>query len=203
MVPAEIALFDLGRVVLDWEPKRLYDKFFDDPAQRDWFLANVCTMDWHTRHDAGASFADNAAPLIARHPDYEAEILAWGGRWMEMFDGYIEGTPPLLKRLAAHNVPLCALSNMPAETWPWMQAHFPLLEIFRHTIVSGAVGLVKPDARIYTHTLEIMGNPAPEIVLFIDDSARNIEGARALGFQTHLFTGATGLEAALKETGLL
>ena len=203
MVPAEIALFDLGRVVLDWEPKRLYDKIFDDPARRDWFLANVCTMEWHTHHDAGASFAENAAPLIARHPDYEAEILAWGERWMEMFDGYIAGTPPLLERLKAQNVPLYALSNMPAETWPWMQAHFPLLDLFRHTVVSGAIGLVKPDPKIYMRTLGKMGNPAPETVLFVDDSAHNIEAAKALGFQTHVFKGAAGLEAALRDTGLL
>lgn len=203
MVPAEITLFDLGRVVLDWEPERLYRKIFDDPAQRDWFLANVCTMDWHTRHDAGASFADNAASLIARHPNYETEILAWGGRWMEMFDGYIEGTAALLEQLEAQNVPLYALSNMPAETWPWMQSHFPLLTLFRHTVVSGAIGLVKPDARIYAHTLEKMGGPAPETVLFIDDSARNIDAAKALGFQTHLFTDATELEAALRDAKLL
>jgi hypothetical protein len=77
-MPARIALFDLGRVVLDWEPSRLYTKIFSDSVERDWFLANVCTMDWHTLNDAGATFAETAPPLIAKFPQYEAAILAWG-----------------------------------------------------------------------------------------------------------------------------
>ena len=79
------ALFDLGRVVLDWEPSRLYSKIFDDASERDWFLENVCTMAWHTRHDAGETFADTRPALIAEFPKYETEIRAWSERWMEMF----------------------------------------------------------------------------------------------------------------------
>lgn len=202
-MPARIALFDLGRVVLDWEPARLYDKIFDDPDKRDWFLANVCTMDWHVQHDAGATFAETAPDLIAKFPDYESEIRAWGGRWMEMFDGYIEGTPELMARLTAADTPMYALSNMSAETWPWMQTHFPAVLEFEHTVVSGAIRLVKPDPEIYLHTLKMMGDPAPDEVFFIDDSAANIAAADRLGFRTHLFRGAAGLEAALIKESLL
>ena len=199
-----IALFDLGRVVLDWEPSRLYDKIFDTAEARDRFLGTVCTMAWHMRHDAGVSFADNAATLIADHPQYENEIRAWGGRWMEMFDGYIDGTPDLIERLHARKVPLYALTNMPSETWPLMQRHFgPVLGRFRRVVVSGDLGMVKPDAAIYRHTLEAIGNPDPACVLFIDDSAANIAAADALGFATHHFIGAAGLEATLAHHGLV
>ena len=199
-----IALFDLGRVVLDWEPSRLYDKIFDTTDARDHFLGSVCTMAWHTRHDAGVSFAENAAALIADHPEQESEIRAWGGRWMEMFDGYIDGTPDLIERLHARNVPLYALTNMPSETWPLMQQHFgPVLGRFRHVVVSGDLGMTKPEPAIYNHTLEAIGHPDPAAVLFIDDSAPNIAAADALGFATHHFTGAAGLEATLAHHGLI
>lgn len=198
-----IALFDLGRVVLDWEPARLFSRLLPDAEERDRFLSDICTMEWHTRHDAGVSFADNALPLIAKFPEYETEIRAWGGRWMEMFDGYIDGTPALIERLEARNVPLYALSNMPSETWPMMLEHFPLLKRFRHTVVSGDIGLVKPDPAIFAHTLRMLGDPAPSDVFFIDDSEKNITAADALGFRTHLFRSAEGLEAALVAEGLL
>lgn len=200
---AGFALFDLGRVVLDWEPARLYDKIFPDTAERDRFLATVCTMDWHTRHDAGTSFAENAASLIAKFPQYEQQIRAWGERWIEMFDGYIDGTPRLIEALAGREIPLFALSNMPSETWPLMRETFPLLARFRDVVVSGDAGLVKPDPRIFALTLARMGGPAPADVLFIDDSQPNIATADALGFRTHLFRGAIQLERALITEGLL
>ena len=198
-----IALFDLGRVVLDWEPSRLYDKIFDDKAERDWFLSDVCTMDWHTLNDAGSTFAETIPLLIAKFPQYEDAIRAWSGRWMEMFDGYVEGTPELMDRLQAAGVPLYALSNMTSETWPWHLEAFPKLAMFDDVIVSGDVNLVKPDPAIYQLTLQRMGNPDPQSVIFIDDSQVNIDGAAALGFQTHLFTGSQSLEQALLEEGLL
>lgn len=200
---ARIALFDLGRVVLDWEPARLYSRLLPDAEERERFLSEICSMAWHTRHDAGVSFADNAPPLIAQYPQYDSEIRAWGGRWMEMFDGYIGGTPELIDRLEARGVPLYALSNMPAEVWPMMLEHFPLLKRFRHTVVSGDIGLVKPDPAIFAHTLDMLGRPAPGEVFFIDDSEKNIAAADALGFRTHLFRSAGALGTALKAEGLL
>jgi HAD superfamily hydrolase (TIGR01509 family) len=122
---------------------------------------------------------------------------------MEMFDGYVAGTPELMERLQARNVLLYALSNMTSETWPWHFKAFPKLAMFQDVIVSGDVGLVKPDPAIYLLTLERMGNPPPEDVIFIDDSLANIEAADALGFSTHHFTGSQSLEEALKQEGLL
>ncbi len=200
---ARIALLDLGRVVLDWDPARLYRKIFSDPAECERFLSQVCTMDWHLAHDRGASFAENADPLIAKYPEYESQIRAWGGRWGEMFDGYVHGTPRLIEQLFGREVPIYGLSNMPAETWPMMKDMFPLLSRFRHVVVSGAIGLVKPEAAIFHYTRSKMGDPAPDEVLFIDDSPANIATADALGYRTHLFRNAASLESALIFEGLL
>lgn len=200
---ARIALFDLGGVIIDWSPARLYSKIFSDSAECERFLGSVCTMDWHMRHDAGVSFADNAAPLIAQYPQYESQIRAWSGRWMEMFDGSIEGVERLVEGLTGRGRPLYALSNMPAEAWPQVRSAYPILHRFRQTVVSGEIKLVKPDPRIFHYTLAKMGGPSPDEVLFIDDSAKNIATADALGFRTHLFRGAAGLERALILEGLL
>lgn len=200
---ARIALFDLGGVIIDWSPARLYSKIFSDSAECERFLASVCTMDWHMRHDAGVSFADNAASLIALYPQYESQIRAWSGRWMEMFDGSIDGVERLVEGIAGRGRPLYALSNMPAEAWPQVREAYPVMARFRQVVVSGEIKLVKPDPRIFHYTLAKMGGPSPDEVLFIDDSAKNIATADALGFRTHLFRNAAGLERALILEGLL
>lgn len=199
----QTVLFDLGRVVLDWEPDRLYQKLIPDTKARADFLARICTMDWHTRHDAGVSFAENAAHLIDQFPDHAPLIHAWGNRWMEMFDDYIDGTPDLMDRLAARNVPLFALTNMPSETWPLMVENFSRMEMFRDVIVSGDENCVKPQAEIFNIALRRMGAPAPETVIFIDDSQANVEAAAKLGFVTHHFISAEGLETALIDHKLI
>ena len=200
---ARFALFDLGGVLLDWSPLRLYTEIFPDPAERDRFLSEVCTMDWHFAHDRGVSFEDNAAPLIEKYPHYESQIRAWHGRWADMFDGYITGTDRLIEMLHGRGTPLYALYNMPAEIWPMMLDMFPALLRFRHVVVSGQIGLVKPDPAIFHYALTTMGGPSPEDVLFIDDVARNIATADALGYRTHLFRDAGLLETALVREGLI
>lgn len=202
-VPVQIVLFDLGRVLLDWEPDRLYQKLIPDQAARLRFLQSVCTMEWHGRHDAGMSFAQNAGLLIQKFPEHADLIKAWGERWFEMFNGYIEGVPALIDRLERGNIPIYALSNMPSDPWPEMQKRFPYLARFRDTIVSGDEKCIKPDPEIYQIALARMGKPRPQSVLFIDDSPANITAADALGFQTHLFTSAQSLETALIKLELI
>ena len=148
-VPAGIVLFDLGGVLLDWDPDRLYHRLIPDQIERAHFLTTICTMAWHTRHDAGAGFAENAAALIARHPEKADLIKAWGTRWFDMFNGYIEGVPALIDRLRAKDIPLYALSNMPGDPWEEMNTHFAYLTYFRDVIVSGHEKCVKPDPEIY------------------------------------------------------
>lgn len=199
----QTVLFDLGRVVIDWEPDRLYKKLISDAVERQHFLDTVCTMAWHTRHDAGVSFTDNAETLTAEFPEHAALIRAWGDRWVEMFDGYVSGTPELMDKLVKNNVPLYALTNMPSETWPMMQDMYPRMALFQDVIVSGDEKCVKPGREIFNIALSRMGNPAPETVLFTDDSPANIKAAAAYGFVTHLFTDASGLETALIEHKLI
>jgi HAD superfamily hydrolase (TIGR01549 family) len=199
----KIVLWDLGRVLVDWEPERAYlGAIPDAPARRD-FLDNICTMAWHARHDEGISFADNAEWLIARHPEHEALIRRWGDHWFDMFDGYIDGTPALFDRLAQTGIAQYALSNMPADDWPEMKRRFPLLTRFNDAIISGEEKVIKPNPEIYQIALRRMGSPPSETVLFIDDSAANIEAASKLGFQTHLMKNASGLETALMHYKLL
>jgi len=202
-VPVQFVLFDLGRVLLDWEPDRLYQKLIPDEEAREHFLASICTMAWHNAHDNGVSFAQNAKPLIEKHPQYADLINAWGARWFEMFSGYIEGVPALIDALQAVNMPLYALSNMPSEPWEEMKIHFPYLNCFRDVIVSGDEKCTKPDPKIYQIALARMGHPASQSVLFIDDSPANIAAAQTLGFQTHLFTSAYSLEKALIKLNIL
>lgn len=200
---ARIVLFDLGHVVVDWQPLRLYRDLFETEAEAQAFVRDVCNMDWHVHHDHGVSMADNAKPLIARYPQYETQIRAWRTRWLDMFEGYIPGMPPLMARLEEARVPLYGLSNLPAEIADETFDAFPMIKLLRDVVVSGAEGVVKPDRRIYEIALERMGNPDPSDVIFADDRENNCEAAEKLGIKAHHFTGAEGFEARLVAEGLL
>jgi len=199
---ADVVLFDLGGVLFDWAPRHLYSTIFDDHAAMDRFLAEVCTLDWHAAHDAGVTMDDNAAPLIAAHPHFEAEIRAWKTRWDAMFVGPIAGTAALLERLHAVGRPLYALSNLPAEKKTHILETFPFMERFRDIVVSGEEGVIKPDRRIYDITVDRLG-VAPERIFFIDDSRPNVEAACAAGFDAVVFTSPEALERDLDARGLL
>lgn len=202
-IPARIVLFDLGNVVVDWQPIYLYRQLFPTEADARRFCDTVCTLDWHLAHDRGVSMADNAAALIAKYPEYEAEIRAWDTRWLDMFGGYIDGVPAIMARLEQARIPLYGLSNIPAEVTARTFDAFPMIKLLRDVVVSGAEKVVKPDPRIYEITLARMGDPDPAEVFFIDDSQRNIDAAAQLGFRTHRFTTAAALEQALQADGLL
>lgn len=202
-VSDRIVLFDLGNVVVDWQPIRLYRKFFgtEEDAQR--FVDQVCTLAWHVEHDKGVPMAENAAALKALYPQFSPEIDAWRTRWFEMFDGYVGGTDALIERLHAAGHPLYGLSNMPAEVWPETIERFPAIKRLRDVVVSGEEGVVKPDPAIYEIALARMGQPDPARVFFTDDSLRNVHAAAELGFDAHHFQGADDLEHALVSRGLL
>ena len=200
---AQIVLFDLGNVVVDWQPIILYRQYFDTEAEAQAFCRDVCNMAWHVNHDRGVPMADNAAPLIAQYPQFEQQIKAWRTRWLDMFVGYVTGTPQIMVRLEEARIPLYGLSNIPDEVAQETFDAFPMIKILRDVIVSGAEKVVKPHREIYDIALSRMGHPDPATVLFIDDSLPNIEAAKALGFRTHHFKDAAGLEAALILEGLL
>lgn len=198
-----ILLFDVGNVIIDWQPIQLYRQIFGNQAEAEAFLREVCTMDWHVEHDRGRSFAEGARLLKAQFPHHAEAIDAWRGRWWDMFDGYVDGVPTLIARLEEAGHPLFGLSNMSHEVWPETCERFPILKVLRDVLISGEVGLIKPDPAIYEATHEMMGRPDKASVFFIDDSLRNVEAARAFGFGAHHFTSGQALEKALVENGFL
>ena len=201
-MPPRAVLFDVGRVIVRWDPRTLYSKIFPDAARCDDFLAHVCTMDWHTEHDRGVTMTENARRLIVRFPQHADAIHAWDARWDEMFSGVIPETVDAIEAMHARGVPLYALTNMPAEKADGCFAMSPVFGRFRDIVVSGVEGVAKPDAAIFRITCERAGLAAHEM-LFVDDSAPNIEAAHRLGFDVHLFDDPAALRPALKSRGLL
>ena len=195
-------IWDIGNVIVRWDPRTLYSKIFPDPAERDRFLNDVCTMDWHMRHDLGVTFADNRAPLLARFPEFSDQILAWESRWSEMFSGAIPETEAAIEALHQVGVPQYGLTNMSHETFDSTIAMSPAFARLRGYVVSAHEGVMKPDPKLYAIACARFGL-APGEVLFFDDSARNIESARAFGFHVHHFTVPAAVQPTLKAHGLL
>ena len=195
-------LWDVGNVIVGWSPRRLYERIFQEPAACDRFLSSVCTLDWHVAHDRGVSFADNAAPLIARHPEHETEIRLWGDRFIDMVGPVFAESEAAIHALAERGVPQFGLTNMPSEAWPAVTGLSNAFGHFRDTVVSGDEGMVKPDPAIFRLAAERAGM-APGELLFIDDSAANIAAAAALGFHVHRFEDPAHLNPLLVSHGLL
>jgi 2-haloacid dehalogenase len=198
-----VVVFDLGGVLVDWDPRNLYRKLFaGDDGAMEHFLANVCTQSWNEEQDAGRSFAEACALLKVAHPDKSPLIDAWIERHHEMFAGTIHGSVEILAELRTRGVPLYALSNWSAETFPAARARFEFLEWFRGILISGDVKLLKPDSRIYKHFLETFAID-PAHAIYIDDRRNNVDAATALGMHGIVFTDSAALRAELVRLGLL
>jgi 2-haloacid dehalogenase len=198
-----VVVFDLGGVLIDWDPRHLYRQLFDgDDAAMERFLAEVCNNEWNVRQDAGRPFADAVAELVLRHPAQRALIEAYHLRWPEMVAGPIDGSVELLAELRAAGYELHALTNWSAETFALTRPRFAFLAWFESILVSAEVGLIKPDPRIFQLLLERIGRAA-RACIYIDDSQRNVDAAAALGFDALHFQGAGPLRADLVRRGLL
>lgn len=195
-------LFDIGNVLVRWEPRALYRQLLPDEAAIDRFFADVCTPEWHLAHDAGVSFEENAASLKARFPDHVALIDAWSARYLDMVPGAVPGMVALFEELEKAGVPLHGLTNMPATIYPLLRDAYPMLGRFRSVVVSGIEKVCKPDPKIFEIALGRMGVP-PGHVFFVDDTRVNVDAASALGFDAHHFQSAEGLRAALIEREVL
>ena len=195
-------IFDVGGVLLDWDPRHLYRKLFDDEAAMERFLSEVCPPEWNARFDAGESMPDGVRAHARQRPEHAPLIQAWWERWEEMVAGEIPGSVEILAELRRRGVPVHALSNWAAETYPIARRRYDFLSWFEHIVISGNVGLAKPDPRIFEHLLECTGM-SPEEALFVDDSAVNTEAAARLGFAVHRFRGAEALRGELARHGLL
>jgi 2-haloacid dehalogenase len=201
-VAASALVFDLGNVVIEWDPRNLYRKLFADAGEMERFLTEVWTPAWNIQLDAGRAFADGVAELAATFPAHAQMIRAYHERWAETMGGAVPGIEALLDELAARRHPLYALSNWSAETFPHARARFAVLARFEHIVISGDVGVAKPDPRIFARFCERVGRRADDC-LFVDDVAVNVDAARACGFEALEFRGADALRAELASRGFL
>lgn len=197
----EAVVFDIGNVLIEWNPERFYDAEVG-PARRRAMFAAVDLHGMNDRVDRGAVWADEVAATALAHPAFAAEIALWRDRWIEMARPVIPRSVRLLAALRARGVPCFALTNFGRETWAHAQPHYPFLGTFDRAFVSGHLRLAKPDAAIYA-AVEREGGVAPDRLLFADDRAENVGAAAARGWRTHLFEGPEGLARRLMAEGLL
>ena len=198
----DTVVWDLGAVVIDWDPRYLYRRLLSDDAAVEAFLGEVCTPAWHHRHDEGRPVAQGVAELAETHPEHATLIRAYVDRWDEMFAGEIEGSAALIEALDSLRVPQFGLTNWPAEMFPRALARFPSLRVLRGVVVSGEEGVAKPSPEVFHRLLDRFGLDASSC-LFVDDAPRNIDAAAALGFAVHRFSTPAAFRARLVEEGLL
>lgn len=198
-----VVVFDLGGVLLDWNPRYLYRKLFDgDEAVVDAFLTDVCPPDWNLAQDAGRSFDDAIEALMPKHREWRPQIAAWRDRFGEMIPGALDDTVAIAGELRGRGVPLYALTNWSHETFPSQRRRFAFMDWFAGIVVSGEEKVVKPDPRIFRILLERYGLRAEETI-FIDDNPRNAAAAAALGMHGLHFRSAAELRRELVELALL
>ena len=195
-------VFDLGAVLIEWNPRHLYRKVFTDEAQMEWFLANVCHNDWNLAQDRGRTFDEAVAEAINRHPDWKREIELYRDRWMEMVPGDIPGSVQILEELHTKGVSLYAITNWNGDTFRTTRNRFTFLNLFRDIVVSGDEKMLKPAPEIF-NLLAQRNNINLTDSIFIDDSMKNVKGAEAVGMQGHHFTSPEVLAKDLRTRGLL
>ncbi|PZU14405.1 MAG: hydrolase [Citromicrobium sp.] len=195
-------VFDVGRVLVEWDLRHLYAKLIHDEAALEAFLATVVTPEWHFQHDAGRPLDEMVPERIAAFPQHRALIEAYRTRFLETIPGPVAGMEALVERLAVGAIPLFAITNFGAEFWAQFRPTLPMLDRFADIVVSGVEKLAKPDPAIFALAARRFGF-APAEMLFIDDNAANIASAAREGWQTHLFVDAGALEAELVTRGLL
>lgn len=198
----EAVVFDVGRVLFQWQLSALFEKLIADPAELDFVLAEVITEQWHFEHDAGRPLAEMVPERKALFPAHAQLIEAYAARFNETIPGPVPGSLAIVEELHARDMPLYAITNFGSEFWDGFRPTQPVFDLFRKIVVSGKERLVKPDAAIFALAAERFGHE-PESMLFIDDNRANIDAARSYGWQVHHFTDAALLRADLEQRGLL
>jgi 2-haloacid dehalogenase len=202
MQDVRAVVFDVGRVLVEWDLRHLFAKLIADPVELDWFLENVVTPEWHFQHDAGRPLAEMVPERGAEFPDYAAHLDAYATRFNESIPGPVPGSFEIVEALAARDVPMFAITNFGAEFWDQFHPTQPIFNHFRDIVVSGVERLVKPDPAIYQLALARFGLPPGEAI-FIDDNLANVVAARENGFVGHHFTDAHRLHEELVRLELL
>lgn len=196
-------IFDLGAVLIDWNPKYVFTKIFDTEEKMNWFFQNICTSEWNEKQDAGRSLKEATEELVAIYPEHENEVRAYYDRWEEMLDDPINDTVKILRQLkGSGQFKLYALTNWSAETFPVALQRYDFLQWFDGIVMSGEEKTRKPFADIY-HILLSRFKVNPNEAIFIDDSLRNINGAEAVGIKGIHFQSPEQLSRALQEVGII
>lgn len=202
MTKLTTVVFDVGKVLFEWDLRHLFAKLIDDQTELDWFLTNVVTPEWHFQHDAGRPLAEMTAERIALYPKYQNEIDAYRTRFNETIPGPVAGSLEIVHELAERAVPLFAITNFGAEFWEMFRPTQPIFDHFGDIVVSGVEKLVKPGPAIYALALRRFGLKPGEAI-FIDDNHDNVVSARANGFAAHHFTDAASLRRELAALNFL
>lgn len=196
-------IFDLGNVLIDWNPSYLFDKIFQDKKQKEYFFSNVATMEWHSKQDAGRAVVEATEELLQKHPDWAEPIQAFYSRWKEMFSGPIEGSVGVLKELKeSGKYKLYALTNWSAELFAEALNEYPFLHWFNGRVVSGEERINKPALDIYYILLKRY-DVDPKTALFIDDRKENVAAAQEVGIGGILFTSPQQLRKELMSRNVL
>ena len=195
-------VFDLGGVLIDWDPRYVYRDMGGEEAEIERFLATVATSEWNGQMDAGRPFAEAVAERIEAFPEHEAWLRAYHERWEDMLGGPIDASVAILKELKENETPLYALTNWSAETFPTALRLYDFLGLFEGIVVSGQVQKIKPNAEIFHHLVDDF-DVRPADAVFIDDNLPNVEASRRLGFHGIHFQGADALRTELEELGFL
>jgi len=196
-------IFDFGGVLVDWNPRYLYRKYFgDDSTAMESFLTEIGFSDWNLQQDEGRPFVEGVAELVGRFPHHAELISAYQHHWEESVAGPIQPSVDILYALKAAGYPLYGLTNWSAETFALTRQKYQFFDCFEDIVVSGAIKMIKPDPRIFQVMLDQIGRPAAECI-FIDDSLVNVTAARSLGFQTIRFESSEQLQAELSARKLL
>ncbi len=194
-------VFDVGNVLISWDPVHVYREMIPDDEKRAWFMQNVCTAAWNLEQDRGRSWEEGVALLVASHPEWESQIRAYDERWHEAVPGVIDDSVAVLAELRERGEKVYAITNFSREKWAECLIRFPFLQSFDGVVVSAHEGVIKPDPAIYDILLQRYALSAPDCI-FIDDSARNIEAARAAGMEAIHFVEPIDLRAELRRHGV-
>ena len=194
-------VFDIGKVLIHYDPDLPFSRLIPDVEERRWFFENICTHDWNIEQDRGRTWEEAESLLIALHPDHAENIRNFRRHWHEMVPHAYEDSVALMLELldAGHDVTM--LTNFAADTFVEARRRFPFLNRPRGVTVSGEIGMIKPDRGIYDHHVDSFGLD-PAATIFIDDSQKNVDGAKAAGWQAVLFQNAKALEEDLERFGI-
>jgi 2-haloacid dehalogenase len=194
-------VFDIGRVLIHYDPDLPFSRLIPDADERRWFFQNVCTHEWNVEQDRGRKWEDAEALLIADHPEHAENIRNFRRHWHDMVPHAYEDTAAIMEALIRNGYDVTMLTNFAADTFSEARQRFDFLNKPRGVTVSAEIGKIKPDKGIYDHHVANFGLD-PAATIFIDDSQKNVDGAIAAGWQALLFTGAETLKKDLAARGV-